>query len=176
MIMRLWRKRLTWALAAVCGCLVIAFPGVLAATASPSHGAVAARNGNAPLSSARPGAGVRPGTQFTPVTASTLTVPEPVKGSDGRIHLAYELLLTNVTAVPVRNGLRWRQRLPDLSFPQTGMITAAAAAFPRLRPPVTSVLGRRDPSACKALLTSSYEANVTIYNCRSSPARCMSSN
>lgn len=102
MIMRLWRKRLTWALAAVCGCLVIAFPGVLAATASPSHGAVAARNGNAPLSSARPGAGVRPGTQFTPVTASTLTVPEPVKGSDGRIHLAYELLLTNVTAVPVR--------------------------------------------------------------------------
>jgi hypothetical protein len=102
MMMRLWRKPLTWALTAVCGCLVIALPAVLAATASPSHGAVAARGGNTPLSSARPAAGVRPGTQFTPVTASTLTIPEPVKGSDGRIHLAYELLLTNVTALPVR--------------------------------------------------------------------------
>ena len=102
MMVRFWRRRLTWALAAVCGCLVIALPGVLIATASPSHGAVAARNGNTPVSSPQPGAGVRPGTQFTPITASTLTVPEPVKGSDGRIHLAYELLLTNVTALPVR--------------------------------------------------------------------------
>jgi Peptidase family M23 len=102
MVVRFWRKRLTWALAAVCGCLVIALPGVLVATASPSHEAVAARDGNTPVSSPQPGAGVRPGTQFTPVIASTLTVPEPVNGSDGRIHLAYELLLTNVTAVPVR--------------------------------------------------------------------------
>jgi hypothetical protein len=101
MLVRLGRNRLTWTLAAVCG-LVIALPGVLVATASPSHGAVAARNDSTPASSARPGAGVRPGTQFTPVTASTLTVPEPVRASDGRIHLAYELLLTNVTAVPVR--------------------------------------------------------------------------
>jgi peptidase M23-like protein len=31
-----------------------------------------------------------------------LTVPEPVKASDGRIHLAYELLLTNASALPVR--------------------------------------------------------------------------
>jgi hypothetical protein len=31
-----------------------------------------------------------------------LTVPEPVKGSDGRIHLAYELLLTNASALPVK--------------------------------------------------------------------------
>jgi hypothetical protein len=83
MMVRLWRKRLTWALVAVSGCLLIALPGVLAATASPSHGTVAVRNGSTPLSSARPGAGVRPGTQFTPITASTLTVPEPVKGSDG---------------------------------------------------------------------------------------------
>ena len=99
---RFWRKRPTWAWATICGCLVIALPGVLIVTASPSHGAAGARNRNTELSSAQPGTGVRPGTQFTPITASTLTVPEPVNGSDGRIHLTYELLLTNVTALPVR--------------------------------------------------------------------------
>ena len=34
-------------------------------------------------------------------------MPQPFKASDGRIHLAYELLLMNATALPVRVG-RWR--------------------------------------------------------------------
>jgi Peptidase family M23 len=91
-VRRFLRKRLIWVWAAIGACLVIAPPSVLAATASaPSKPSPAQQH-----------AGLRPGTQFTPVTASTLTVPEPVKGSDGRIHLAYELLLTNASALPVR--------------------------------------------------------------------------
>jgi Peptidase family M23 len=39
--------------------------------------------------------GISPDTQFTPVTASVLTTPVPVNASDGKYHLAYELLLTN---------------------------------------------------------------------------------
>src|SRR5262245_4267937 len=43
--------------------------------------------------------GIRPGTQFTPLAASVLTEPMPVEGTDGVLHLAYELLLTNTTSV-----------------------------------------------------------------------------
>ena len=47
------------------------------------------------------------------------------------------------------------------------MITAAAPAFLRLRPSVTSVSGRRDvPPAQRRLVTCGYAAKVTIYNCR----------
>ncbi len=102
MVLRLWRKRLTRAGAMVCGCLAIVPAGVLLVTTSPSRGSVTVRSGNTAPSSALRSAGLRPGTQFTAVTASTLTVPEPFRASDGRIHLAYELLLTNPTALPVR--------------------------------------------------------------------------
>lgn len=40
---------------------------------------------------------------LTPVVWSPVTTPVyPVTGTDGRIHLAYELLLTNISPVPVR--------------------------------------------------------------------------
>lgn len=45
--------------------------------------------------------GIAPSTQFTPLVAEILTVPQPVKGSDGRYHMAYELLLTNAIIAPV---------------------------------------------------------------------------
>jgi hypothetical protein len=99
---RFLRKRLIWAWAIIGACLIIALPGVLAATAAPSHGAVGVRDGSMRRPSTQPTGGLRPGTQFTPVIASTLTTPEPVRGSDGRIHLAYELLLTNATAFSIR--------------------------------------------------------------------------
>ncbi|MDD7931883.1 M23 family metallopeptidase [Actinomycetospora straminea] len=38
---------------------------------------------------------------FTPVTASVLRAPIPVPATDGRVHLAYELELTNVLSSPV---------------------------------------------------------------------------
>ena len=102
MISRFRQKQSKWAWVTVCGCLVITVLGVLLATTSPSGVIAPAKDSSAALSAALLRAGLRPGTQFTPVTASTLTVPEPVQGSDGRIHVAYELLLLNVTALPVR--------------------------------------------------------------------------
>ena len=46
--------------------------------------------------------GIDPNTRFTPLTASTLTTPQAVTGTDGKLHLAYELLLTNAAATTVR--------------------------------------------------------------------------
>ncbi|WP_143051577.1 MULTISPECIES: hypothetical protein [unclassified Streptomyces] len=37
---------------------------------------------------------------ITPVTASTTTVPVPVRGTDGRTHLAYELTVVNESTLP----------------------------------------------------------------------------
>lgn len=38
--------------------------------------------------------------EFTPVTASVVSAPQPVLASDGRVHLAYELLLINRSFAP----------------------------------------------------------------------------
>ena len=46
-------------------------------------------------------AGISPATTFTPVASDVLTVPQPVKASDGNFHIAYELVLTNPVGVPV---------------------------------------------------------------------------
>ena len=101
MMLHLWRNRFTRSWAAVCACLAVALAGVLLVTTAPSR-TVAARSGSAALVAALRAAGLRPGTQFTPVIASTLTVPAPFEGSDNRIHLAYELLLLNTSPFPVR--------------------------------------------------------------------------
>ena len=45
--------------------------------------------------------GISPDTRFTQVAGVVLTSPAPVKASDGRVHIAYELLLTNVLKVEV---------------------------------------------------------------------------
>jgi hypothetical protein len=66
-----------------------------------AHSSTAAAT--AVTSSAAPTAhGISPDTQFTPLAAALLTVPAPVLATDGRIHLAYELLLTDVAGSPVR--------------------------------------------------------------------------
>ena len=41
------------------------------------------------------------GEQYTPIIASVLSPPRWFTGSDGMVHLAYELLLTNAFAVPI---------------------------------------------------------------------------
>jgi hypothetical protein len=48
---------------------------------------------------------------FTPVLMSVISAPNPVKGSDGKFHLVYELKVTNATnidweirSVEVRDG------------------------------------------------------------------------
>jgi hypothetical protein len=45
-----------------------------------------------------PGTGIEPGTSFTSLAASTMTTPTAVLGTDGKQHIAYELVLTNATA------------------------------------------------------------------------------
>ena len=45
--------------------------------------------------------GIGSNTQFTPLAGQVLTRPQAVKMSDGKYHLAYELLLTNATGVPI---------------------------------------------------------------------------
>ncbi|HVY96172.1 MAG TPA: M23 family metallopeptidase [Solirubrobacterales bacterium] len=47
----------------------------------------------APLAAAAP-------EEFTPVTASVVSPPQPVAASDGRVHLAYELLVINRSFAP----------------------------------------------------------------------------
>jgi hypothetical protein len=46
--------------------------------------------------------GIAPGTQFTPLVATVLTNPMPVQGTDGQLHMTYELLLTNASPLSVR--------------------------------------------------------------------------
>jgi hypothetical protein len=72
---------------------------------------VPARTGRAGATGARPrpaaspsppAGGLGPGTQFTPLTASVISPPMPVKETDGVYHLVYELLLINATSQRTR--------------------------------------------------------------------------
>jgi len=45
--------------------------------------------------------GISPTTRFTPLASQLLTHPQPVRASDGKYHLAYELVLTNTTGADV---------------------------------------------------------------------------
>ncbi len=49
---------------------------------------------------AAPLAAASPAEEFTPVTASVVSPPQPVPAGDGRVHLAYELLLINRSFAP----------------------------------------------------------------------------
>ncbi len=88
---------------AVAAALVLS-AGVLAGcTGSTGSSKRASASGTAPSSgspSAPPG-GIAPDTRFTALSASFLTTPAVVTGTDGKTHLAYELLLTNASALPV---------------------------------------------------------------------------
>jgi hypothetical protein len=46
-------------------------------------------------------AGIGPGEQLTALAASVLTHPRAVRGTDRRFHIAYELILTDSTALAV---------------------------------------------------------------------------
>ncbi|GAA2788098.1 M23 family metallopeptidase [Kitasatospora aburaviensis] len=80
------------------------------------------------VASAGPGCGsgaaaLAPGTQFTPLTAAVMTEPTPFDATDGRTHLAYELLTTSAlsSSTPVRldrvdvKDARTRQVIGSLS-------------------------------------------------------------
>ena len=46
--------------------------------------------------------GYDPSTKFTQLTAMFLTTPAPVEMTDGKVHLTYELVLTNAAPIPFR--------------------------------------------------------------------------
>jgi peptidase M23-like protein len=62
--------------------------------------ALIAAAGIAASAGASTSAGARP-PQFTGIAASLLTHPQPVRGTDGRFHIAYELVLTDATRFAV---------------------------------------------------------------------------
>jgi hypothetical protein len=66
-------------------------PGATVGAAGPSGAAAGGFAG-----------GIDPATAFTALAASYLTTPGPVEMSDGTVHLAYELVLTNASPLPVR--------------------------------------------------------------------------
>ncbi|GAA1849522.1 M23 family metallopeptidase [Pseudonocardia ailaonensis] len=79
--------------------LLLAVPLALAACSAPPDRAITPATPAAPVV---PEGGIDPATTFTPVSVTTMTTPSPVTASDGRTHLAYELLVTNATGAPYR--------------------------------------------------------------------------
>jgi Peptidase family M23 len=76
-----------------CGLIAIAI--ATAALGTPAPALAAHQNQAAP-------AGIRPGTEFSAFQAQVLTRPQAVLGTDGRRHLAYELVLTGTTPSALR--------------------------------------------------------------------------
>ncbi|HEX8753738.1 MAG TPA: M23 family metallopeptidase [Solirubrobacterales bacterium] len=60
---------------------------------------------------AAPVAGAAPADHFTPVAAKVLATPESVLGSDGRLHVEYELILTNHSYPPATETVKRVQAL-----------------------------------------------------------------
>ena len=83
--------------------VLIAAVACTALAACTSAEAPAVATEPAPTASGAPnpsGGGIAPGTLFTPLVAGTYTTPAPVRGTDGKTHLAYELVLTNALPLP----------------------------------------------------------------------------
>jgi Peptidase family M23 len=74
-----------------------------------------------------PGTGIEPGTSFTPLAASTLTTPTAVLGTDGKQHIAYELVLTNATAEAAKVE-RLEVRAPGVKRPLAKIVGAQLTA------------------------------------------------
>lgn len=70
-------------------------------TGSPSAGGAAGSSGSSGSSGGFTG-GIDSTTGFTAISASYLTTPSPVEMSDGKVHLAYELAITNASSLPTR--------------------------------------------------------------------------
>jgi Peptidase family M23 len=94
-------------------------------------------------------AGIDPGQQLTGLAASVLTRPSAVRGTDGRLHIAYELVLTGATPfavdverVEVRDAKTHRVLLsldgPELVSRMNPVGDTPAGVPPGRPPPLTS--------------------------------------
>jgi hypothetical protein len=88
-----------------------------------------------------------PGPKFTGLAASFLTHPQPVRGTDGRFHIAYELVLTDTVQFPldvkrveVRDGKSHRV-LRSVDGPAlSSRMNSIAGATTGVTPPDTTLL------------------------------------
>jgi hypothetical protein len=80
MMVRRHRRTTARKVFATCGSVVLVGAGASSAAASPARVAVS---------------------QFTPVSASVLAPPQPVMGTDRRLHVVYEILLQNTTGARI---------------------------------------------------------------------------
>lgn len=81
-------------------CVGLALIGVLAGcTADPPD---TASSTPPPSTETSVEGSIHPDTRFTPLATSVLTPPMPVKGTDEKVHLTYDILITNASALPVR--------------------------------------------------------------------------
>jgi len=92
-------------------------------------------------------AGIDRAPQFTGLAASFLTHPQPVRGTDGRFHIAYELMLTNavkfpldVNRVEVRDGKTHRVLLSLHGHALSSRMNSIAGATTGEKPPDATVL------------------------------------
>jgi hypothetical protein len=88
-----------------------------------------------------------PGPKFTGLAASFLTHPQPVRGTDGSFHIAYELMLTdtvqfplNVKRVEVRDGKTRRVLLSLDGHALSSRMDSVAGATTGKTPPDTTLL------------------------------------
>ncbi|MBV9594849.1 MAG: hypothetical protein JO147_13760, partial [Actinobacteria bacterium] len=81
--------------------LIVAVLAVAGCTSAPSKTSAGGGSG-APNFRVPPVHGLAPGTQLTPLAASTLTTPQAVTATDGKVHLTYELVLTTTIGVSIR--------------------------------------------------------------------------
>ena len=113
--------------------------------------AVAAISGSAQARTAAapsPGvAGIDRAPQFTGLAASFLTRPQPVRATDGRFHIAYELMLTNavqfphdVNRVEIRDGKTHRVLLSLHGHALSSRMNSIAGATTGKKPPDTTLL------------------------------------
>ena len=85
-------------------------------------------------------AGTTPGQDFTGLAARVLTRPSAVRGTDGRFHIAYELVLTGATpfAVDVE-----QVEVRDASTDRVLLSLAGGALASRMNPVGGAPAGRR---------------------------------
>ncbi len=84
-----------------------------------------------------PDSGATPPDQFTPLAASVLAEPHPVLGADGKIHFAYELLVTNpmplsitIERLETLDGRRLDRILSDLTGPSLDAVMSSITGVP----------------------------------------------
>jgi peptidase M23-like protein len=157
------RRRVRWVAAVpwvAAGLVLAACTSAPVATPTPVTTPTPVADATTPPTEVPPG-GIDPDTRFTPLTVATMTTPAPVTGTDGKVHLGYELLLTNATGVPVRLD-KLEVLDADSKKVLSSLSGAPLAADSNLIGGPTGDEGTTDPTAPAAPIPSSATAVVWL--------------